>query len=707
MTFLNPLLLIGLAAAAIPLIIHLFNFRRPQRVAFSSLAFLQELKKSTMQRVRIKQWLLLALRTLAIACFVLSFARPTLQGNLAGTFGARGKTVSALVFDNSTSMALRDGSGSYIDQAKALTKGLLSDFESGDEWILVPTPNVPPSPSSFLNAESVREAIDALEPQVGGSRLSEAISRAAAELDERSVLNKEIYVVSDLQGSTLSDSALVPVSAETRVVLLPVGTDGRGNVAVVDVQVISQIIAQNQPVQIEALFTNFGTDDVRGVVASVFIEDQRVGQATLDLGAGASSSARFSVLPNSRGWLAGRVTLDDNQYLYDNSRRFTLHVPEQRNILLVNGSGVDGAYLRLGLSTELSSSSARFNLEEVSETALSASVLGQFDAVVLNGVTTLSSGERAAVTAYVNGGGGLLIFPGDDMQLDDFNGLLSDLGAGRITGISAGSASGQSVGVFDRVDTDHTLFEGMFESDLSGRTPQLEQPVFFRMMNYVPAQGAEQTIISLTGDVPFLQEIRSGQGSVLMFGVEAGVRWSDLPVRGLFVPLLYRSLYYLSATASVSGESMLTGSGMQLRLAGVPGATRITIRDEAGQEFVPEQRTVLGAVVAELTGSFFIPGTYDVLVNNDVVRRIVVHPDPAESNLALSDPTDAESMLESQMDADITILDLSLTGASSLDDQLRMARSGIELWNVFLGLALIFLLLEMLVAKHWRPESAL
>ena len=94
-------------------------------------------------------------------------------------------------------------------------------------------------------------------------------------------------------------------------------------------------------------------------------------------------------------------------------------------------------------------------------------------------------------------------------------------------------------------------------------------------------------------------------------------------------------------------------------------------------------------------------------MNNDVVRRIVVHPDPAESNLALSDPTDAESMLESQMDADITILDLSLTGASSLDDQLRMARSGIELWNVFLGLALIFLLLEMLVAKHWRPESAL
>ncbi len=84
MTFLNPLLLLGLFVAAIPLIIHLFNFRRPRRVDFSSLAFLKELQKSTMQRVRIKQLLLLALRMLALACLAMAFARPTLTGALSG-----------------------------------------------------------------------------------------------------------------------------------------------------------------------------------------------------------------------------------------------------------------------------------------------------------------------------------------------------------------------------------------------------------------------------------------------------------------------------------------------------------------------------------------------------------------------------------------------------------------------------------------------
>ena len=111
MTFLNPLLLLGLAAAAIPLIIHLFNFRRPRKIDFSSLAFLKELQKSTMQRVRIKQILLLILRMLAIACLALAFARPTLIGGLGGALGKRASSSMAIVIDNSRSMQLRDAQG--------------------------------------------------------------------------------------------------------------------------------------------------------------------------------------------------------------------------------------------------------------------------------------------------------------------------------------------------------------------------------------------------------------------------------------------------------------------------------------------------------------------------------------------------------------------------------------------------------------------
>ncbi|WP_243663466.1 BatA domain-containing protein, partial [Rhodothermus marinus] len=123
MTFLNPLALLALAAAAIPVLIHLFHFRRPQRVAFSSLAFLKELQQTALQRLRIRQWLLLLLRTLALVCLVLAFARPVLRGPLASWAGGGTATVVGLVVDNSPSMAVRDAGGAYFAQARTIAAG--------------------------------------------------------------------------------------------------------------------------------------------------------------------------------------------------------------------------------------------------------------------------------------------------------------------------------------------------------------------------------------------------------------------------------------------------------------------------------------------------------------------------------------------------------------------------------------------------------
>src|SRR5690554_5352452 len=127
MFFLNPLALIGLAAATIPILIHLFNFRKPRRVDFSSLQFLKELERRAMRRMKLKQWLLLALRTLAIAFLVLTFARPTVESAWASVFGARVEMATAVIIDNSQSMTVRDSQGELFDQAKELAASLVAD----------------------------------------------------------------------------------------------------------------------------------------------------------------------------------------------------------------------------------------------------------------------------------------------------------------------------------------------------------------------------------------------------------------------------------------------------------------------------------------------------------------------------------------------------------------------------------------------------
>lgn len=706
MTFLNPLVLLGLAAAAIPLIIHLFNFRRPKQVDFSSLAFLKELQKSTMQRVRIKQWLLLLLRTLALACLILAFARPTLTSDLGAALGGRAHTSVALVVDNSLSMTLRDAQGGYLDQAQTLAAGLIDQMEMGDEIFVLPTASdAVTDPAPYTTRGPALDAIQDIEPQTGTVPMARAVARAGALLADASHLNRELYLITDRQRSTWSDSLLTDVPEDVRVVLIPVGERSYPNVAVTGVRTLSRIIEAGQPVRFAATLVNHGEERLAGYVASVYLEGERVAQATADLEPNVETEVTFTATPQQRGWLAGVVEIEDDAFAYDNQRFFAFNVPERRRVLLVRGEGQQTNYLELVLSSQLTRGRVVFEVETIAEAALAATALGGFDAVVLVGPRSLSSGENAALARYVADGGGLLFFPQLGAQSDDYNALFRNLGGGEFSGFSGTPGPGQPVATFDRVDLEHPLFEGIFDTARRRGRPSLEQADVYQAMNYTARSGGEQTLIRLSNRFPFLQEIRHGDGVALMLAVAPEPQWSDLPVRGLFVPLLYRSIYYLSSGDAASGESLVVGQPGEVRLSGVSDTAPLRLTGPDGAEYTPEQRTLFGAVLLQTDGSLRTPGLYDLRSGDQLVRRLAVNLDPAESDLTPLAPDDAQDALATALDHDVRLLQIGDTGADGVLAALSAERTGLELWNLFLLLALGFLIAEMLVARHWQPEG--
>ncbi len=703
MTFLNPLLLIGLVAAAIPLIIHLFNFRRPKKVDFSSLVFLKELQKTTMQRVRIKQWLLLLLRTLAIGCLVLAFARPTLTGGLAGALGGRASTALALVLDNSLSMTLRDAQGEYLAQARALAAGIIAQMAPGDEVTLWPTADPSTAePVTYQNRGAALAALQDVTPQAGAAVATHVLARAGALLERAAHLNKEVYLISDLQRSTLADSATTPMPAGVRTILLPVGDRAAANVAVTGVQVVSRILEVGQPVRLEATLVNYGTERLDDYVASVYLEGERVAQAGADLDPGVPTTVTFAATPQRRGWLAGLVQIEDDAFEYDNLRYFTLNVPERRRVLIVRGEEQRTDYVELALSPALARDRVAFEHETIPENALAAAGLGAYDAVVLVGPRSLSSGEVAALARYVDDGGGLLFFPGAGARADDYNALLGSLGGGQFTGFSGALGPGRPIAAFDRVDLEHPLFEGIFERNAARRAPSVESPDVYFVMDYQPGTGREQTLIQLSNGRPFLQEFRHGRGAALLVGVAPDPRWSDLPVRGLFIPLLYRAMYFLSAGESASGEQLTVGQAGTLRVGGAPEAASLRLVAPDGETFTPEQRTLFGAVLMQTDASVRTPGIYDVQAGETLLRRVAFNQDRRESDLHRLDPPEAVARLAAVTGGPVRLLEAD---GAAVAEVLRAERTGRELWNVFLGLALVFLLAEMLVAKQWRPEA--
>jgi hypothetical protein len=703
-SFLNPFALLAMAAVAVPLVLHLFNLRRPQTVDFSSLAFVQELQESTVQRVRIKEWLLLALRMLAVACLVLAFAQPTLTGDLAGAAGGSVRTAHALVVDNSLSM--RTGSeegGTALDRAKARARGVLRTVGPNDETAVWPTARRgEQAPSLNENPGVAEDALSALEPRAGAASLARTVGAAAEALAASDAPRRVVYVAGDLQRSTLADSVATQVPDNVEVRLLPVGTRAAANVGVTDVSVVSRIAEVGEPVQIEATLVNYGDAPLSDYVASVYLDDERVAQTTTTLEPGLRRTVSFTVTPQRRGWLGGAVATEPDDFPPDDRHHFTLHVPEERRVLVVRGTGQQTRYVDLALSSEMTAERIAFERTAIGESDLATAELGQYDTVLLVGPRSLSGGAVDALTRYVERGGGVLLFPSAQATPQTYDGLLQALGAGRVRGFSGTPSGEESVASFERVDLEHPLFEGVFSRE---RRPdaEVEQPRIYYTANLRPSGRSGQTLIELSSGVPFLHETRQGSGALLWMAVAPTPQWSDLPVRGLFIPLLYRSVYYLSAGASVAGEQLVAGEPGELRISGLPPGTSLRLVGPAGTEVAPEQRSLFGATLLRVGRTLDRPGVYDVQAGETLARRVAVNVDPAESDLRVVPPDSAAARLQAALGTPVR--PVAGGEAAEVAETLRTQQAGTEIWNVFLLLALAVLVAEMMVARLWRPGT--
>ncbi|MCC6638009.1 MAG: BatA domain-containing protein, partial [Ignavibacteriaceae bacterium] len=224
MNFLSPGLLFGLLAASIPILIHLLNLRKLKKIDFSTLHFLKLIEKQKVRRVKLIQWLLMALRVLIIAMLVLGFSRPVIQDVRIPGFTSASKTSAVIVIDDSFSMEVVDGRGSYFNQLKNGVNLILSGLKEGDDVSILFTsesyPELATPSADFLNLKKI---ISQGEPGFKTGMLNSAIIKAASIIGESENLNKELYIFSDFQKSTLGNekeftdvSALLDSRVKTR-----------------------------------------------------------------------------------------------------------------------------------------------------------------------------------------------------------------------------------------------------------------------------------------------------------------------------------------------------------------------------------------------------------------------------------------------------------------------------------------------------------
>jgi hypothetical protein len=721
MTFLNPAILVGLIAAAIPILLHLLNLRKLRTVEFSTLAFLKQLQKSKMRRLKLRQILLLILRTLVIASVVLAFARPAIQSTASGGFGTRAKPTAVLLLDDSFSMAAADERGVLINQAKSAALRLLSTLREGDEVFFQKFSDAGRREAReevSHNLSAVVSAVNETKVSTTFHSLNEILHSAGGILQSSRNFNKELYLITDLQRTNFipdeatkkKESLAENLGKETKLFLVPIGRTSVANVALEKVSIPNRIFEKDRPFSVEATIRNYGNTPLRNYTASLYLDGKRVMQKSVDLGAEAAANVTLTGVPKRAGHIGGYVQLEADALDADNERYFTSFVPERSDILFVTAAGRDIRFVTLALTADERSRSA-YAIETISPSKLLSTPLSQFDVVVISNVKSFTASEVERLKRFVEAGGGIILFPGPDMERSQYNSeLCRALNIAPFVGVSGNSSDRQSFVTFASIDEAHPLFSGMFEESQGTkkkRKPAVESPQIFLSVEFRPGANG-QSIIQLSNGNSFLTEYRIGNGGMLVFAVAPTLDWSNFPTKGIFVPLLRRSVAYLAAlherpSDHFAGEAVTVT--ISSKALGKGESSGLVHQLPDGQEEII-QPTTSGVGAGDRV--FVIKNTQTVGVhamvqNKETVAVFAVNTDPRESDVRRLSVEEATRWLVERGLESRSIRILNPNEAP--EEVLLQSRFGVELWKYFIGLALVCALAEMIVARHSRKEG--
>ncbi len=545
--FLYPAFLFGLLAASLPVLIHLLNRRRLQRIRFPAVRFILLSQKRISRSYRLRHWLLLALRTLAVILLVLLLANPIFQTG-AGLFAGSGSVSAVLLLDNSLSMTW-SGDGNGFKQAKDAARLLISALDEGDRAALLPT-NISGKEVFRLKSQKnvLSRELDAIEIADGTADWPAALDKAY-ELLSAPAGQKEIRLITDM-GLTgwdqFSVAALKRVDPSIPIKLLRVGRKQKPlNGSIKEIRLAGQGVGVDIPLRIEASLSNFADQEIKDILVQLNIDGQSKEQKLATVPPKGETTVNFQTRVSQAGAHRGAVILKKNGLAGNRVANFTLDAQDKLKVLVVDGDPQtalvqsESFFLSRALNPSGERDSSLFLPTVIVPDGLNAAALDPYQVVFLCNVATLPDAFVAKLQIFVRQGGGLLIYGGDKLQAGSYNQKLAQIVPAELREKKTGpEANGEKVAKLDvthpalQIFSDPILLESLKSARVWGYTRAV-------------ARGRAPLMALANGD-PLLLEQSVGSGKVMLITTTADRDWTDLPLKTVYLPLLQSLTQYLA-----------------------------------------------------------------------------------------------------------------------------------------------------------------
>jgi hypothetical protein len=704
----TPLMLLGAMLVTMPIVAHLLNRKAKRRLVFPNIELLRASAASQSSLFRMRRWLLLLLRTLAVLLIVAAFARPLWSSDPAVAAATDRGSAVVLVVDRSLSVEGSTGGVSGLTALKASADQVLAELTAGAEYANLVFADATPSaalPAMTSNLDVLRGDLDKLTISEQRADFTAAIATAGELLAEYAeVESGQLVVLTDLQRSNWSDvdfnalSAALPTG--TKVTVLP-GTDApANNLAITAPRHEPAIPMRGQPAALSAKVQSF-SDAVRDVAVTLRVNDRRLQTRTVTLQPGEVREIAFTHAFDRLGDQRVELSIEDDDLVGDNTAYLVVRVVDRLPVVLIgandpNDSGTDAYFLSRAVAPrggELDQYAVRY----VSPGDAAAGQFDQAAAVILADSTPLSPSLLQALRTYLRGGGGVILFCDDGAVADQLAAIVSEPNSDEPVRLPWRPVDLRDLG--RQGDWTH-LGEADWRSpmlrffDLPSQE-SLRQVGLRKVWRVDDVQDTMRVLVSFEDGSPAIGQTNVDTGSLVVCNFSPSLDASDLGKYGSFVALTQAMVQALTPAAGNAGNA---APGGPLAITGITG---YTLDGDRPRVVGPGDKPIPDAALSTLGDSLIASirnaeraGFYRVMQGDYTLAIAAVNVDPLESDPArLTEAELAERFNAAGARA-------ALAGTGGTGDLLDLR--GTPLWGYLALAAMALLACEMFVVGYFR-----
>lgn len=675
MQFSNPLMLWGLLALVIPIIIHLFNFRRYRKIHFTNVKDLQEIVIKTQKNAKIKKWIVLMLRMLAIAALVIAFAGPHRGENQQKTNA--GASYISVYIDNSFSMEATESGVSLLDLAKKRAYELSQSYSISDRFQLL-TNDFSGYQQRFLNRDEFKEELDKISfsPVVRG--LKEIQARQNALFSEVTGYKKS-YLIGDFQKSTNNLEELIETD-EIQTVLVPLESEMRSNISIDSCWFSSPIHQINTLNRLFVKIHSSSTETLMKIPIRLIVNEKQVGLANFDIEPKSEAIIEIPFIIHEKGICKATLEITDFPITFDDKFYFTFSIADEIGVMELTDNW-NNNYLSTLFGKD---SSFRFTKSEI--TKLDFSLLETNSLVVVSSFHNISTGLSESLLNFVSNGGSVVFFYPLSPKDNSIHNLLTQFEFSLQMFLDTIPTQ------FDRLALQDMLFTDVFE-----RVPQnMEKPTVFQHWDISTNLKTDQ-LIDFENGSPALLRVAYNNGSVYLFTFPIDESITDFPRQPLFVPIMLRmallSVQQMPLYQTIGLDKYVAFKNLNLIGDAVP-----KIVNNNDFSFIPGVQTQPLETRFHLYDNIQEAGFYTLISASDSLHFSLNY-NREESLPECFNSNALESFISEHHLKNIKVLE---TKNIPISTSIMQLQQGDLLWRWFLIAALIFLLGEVLILRFWK-----